>query len=163
MLAALWSLPQDKFIAGLAAPIPSETQEPAPTDRTSNEQEDQILLEVSTQEGRTQLKWVGVGGYGSSGWVWEDMAQVGGCGRIWLKWVGGCEMCVALLQRLKEVERRAQELAEAQKVKAAKGRTPAVRSALEGLDPCTTPSNSLLQHAASPEELLFLLREAQKH
>ena len=111
--------------------------------------------------GRTQLKWV---------WedtaqvcVWEDTAQVGGCGRIRLKWVGGCEMCVALLQRLKEVERRAQELAEAQKVKAAKGRTPAVRSALEGLDPCTTPSNSLLQHAASPEELLFLLREAQKH
>ena len=86
-----------------------------------------------------------------------------GCGRIRLKWVGGCEMCIALLQRLKEVERRAQELAEAQKVKAAKGRTPAVRSALEGLDPCTTPSNSLLQHAASPEELLFLLREAQKH
>ena len=131
--------------------------------------------------GRTQLKWVGVGGYDSSvwvwedtaqvgvggydssGWVWEDMAQVGGCGRIRLKWVGGCEMCIALLQRLKEVERRAQELAEAQKVKAAKGRTPAVRSALEGLDPCTTPSNSLLQHAASPEELLFLLREARKH
>ena len=80
MLAALWSLPQDKFIAGLAAPIPSETQEPAPTDRTSNEQEDQILLEVSTQEGRTQLKWVGVGGYGSSGCV---------CGRTQLKWVCG--------------------------------------------------------------------------
>ena len=96
MLAALWSLPQDKFIAGLAAPIPSEAQEPAPTDRTSNEQEDQILLEVSTQEGRTQLKcvcvggydssvcvWedttqVGVGGYDSSVWVWEDTAQVGG-------------------------------------------------------------------------------------
>ena len=102
--------------------------------------------------GRTRLKWVGVGGHGSSGWGWEDTAQV-----------GGCEMRVAPLQRLKEVERRAQELAEAQKVKAAKGRTPAVRSALEGLDPCTTPSNSLLQHAASPEELLFLLREAQKH
>ena len=120
--------------------------------------------------GRIRLKWVwedttqvGLGGYDSSGWVWEDTAQVGGCGRIRLKWVGGCEMCIALLQRLKEVERRAQELAEAQKVKAAKGRTPAVRSALEGLDPCTTPSNSLLQHAASPEELLFLLREARKH
>lgn len=70
-------------------------------------------------------------------------------------------LCSALLQRLKEVERRAQELAEARKVKAAKGRTP-VRSALEGLSPCTTISNSLLQHASSPEELLILLREAQK-
>ena len=67
-----------------------------------------------------------------------------------------------MLQRLKEVERRAQELVEARKVKAARGRTPSVRSVLEGLDSCSTPSNSLLQHASSPEELLDLLREAQK-
>ena len=74
MLAALWSLPQDKFIAGLAAPIPSEAEEPASTDRTSNEQEDQILLEVGTC-GRTRLKWVGVGGHGSSGWGLEEMEK----------------------------------------------------------------------------------------
>ena len=128
---------QDSFIEGLAPPPPPETKEC--TTEISNEQEDQILLEVGV--------WWACG-------VMQPTVNM----RVTCTLLCGC----TVLQRLKEVERRAQELAEARKVKAAKGRTPSVRSGLEGLASSAAPSTNILQQASSPEELLFLLQKAQK-